>query len=725
MLRVIFRSNDVLLFDDKKLKRSDIELQIHDLMLRRDALSGYRVYVIGPLLDRIFTLLTNNPNRPRQPRYLSEYYYFIRLSSNGAPLQLFNVTEARHQSLLRFRDRDCLLLLKRWQRLRVYVGESMLNNDNTILLPIDMAWSCRTVATRVLSYLFKSPEFSDCYALCLLNDSFAGIHGCPTNDWIGLGQYVLNSDIIRKTNFDNVKPDLRKVRWCWLDEQYKRLYDIETTSWCACWLRKRFFDLRVDCCLLDTSTQRYDLYNDVSELLQTLLYISCKIERNDHLLKTLTNGVFDSVQELIKRTRAVLHDVVFRFDHQSQQQLFNIYLTEKFVNHARKLSDCKILGLKIFSPVRILTESFLPISVIPHKLLFLCMSLPSIQNGRYRLKEPATNSFSLKILKNKSIQAIDSTLSVRFSEEVVWHLKRSSSASLFGKFRNKKDSSDLSSIQFSAYSIETNATDIITNLFAVTTFNLIDANDTTLTLHGAGVRSLLIYLTMLTNRKKSVTARTMETTAATTTSTTATTSQVKQLDDLISLLEPLSNEKTIVVDSLVKQQKPLERRTRLVSSSTTDNATTNTAIAAAPAIVDSTKKNKRVIASSSISHTKTGEGGTVIKMTRHCVSCPLHEINVHYCKLTKINNFFSGFTDNSDFTMSYFNEFIAVSTLLLVSTNTVNYCDNNCLRHEDATRVDRALHLAQLFYLQLPHLLRRFVTDKQQIQAMLSLVKSN
>lgn len=393
----------------------------------------------------------------------------LRCLSIGTPLVELDVTQGERR--VEFRQTDCVRLVRRYVIAPIYITAKLF-----VEVRLDIRWNNERATDHVMRQLFDGNGFlfSTDYSICLTthvsalwwseqqrnNDAAAaaaasGGNGCI--DWIGNGVQIPSSfwsssnATLRKraaaatranggggkgsgsgsTTGQQQKSSLfgrlggsgsssssscatvAANKWCWFDDLYTAVYEIDSKLWKSMYLRKRYFNLTNETYLLSLNVARksawdsFDLYNDVYECRQTLQQIAADYCGRNRDERHLDNCVRRLVQNVSSESTSVYRPIITQrpkrptdkvdvptrmFDKQLRvsQLLKNVQkyldgvnlslrnggrlhisLPPSFRTFAKHLFDIRLSRFRLMSPVRIGPDSFLPIALCNLKVLFM------------------------------------------------------------------------------------------------------------------------------------------------------------------------------------------------------------------------------------------------------------------------------------------------------------------------------------------------------------------
>lgn len=217
---------------------------------------------------------------------LMHEYLVVRCLSIGTPVQVLDLLA----DTVSWRPRERLLVMRKMCSIQV----TILPGYHPIEIACDARQSSRAVVRQVLRTTFgeQGETFFDPanYELCLTAASTTtSKDNDPTAlDWAGLGPQAPPTT----PNASN--------SWCWFDDQYNFLYEVDVSVWRTVWLRKRFF-FGPNAAYLSSTTPvqsdaaTFDMYQDLAECRQTILRLvrdySTDERSLDHAVRRLTANI--------------------------------------------------------------------------------------------------------------------------------------------------------------------------------------------------------------------------------------------------------------------------------------------------------------------------------------------------------------------------------------------------------------------------------------------------
>lgn len=221
---------------------------------------------------------------PQSVFALMSEYLVVRCLSIGTPVQVLDLLA----DTVSWRPRERLLVMRKMCSILV----TLLPGQRPTVIKCDARQSGRAVVRQTLRAVFgeQGETFFDAtnYELCLATVTTAASTEPTALDWAGLGAQV-----------PPFAP-LATNSWCWLDDQYNFLYEIDVSVWRTVWLRKRFFfsPNAVYLSAVNNHTNdplAFDLYQDLAECRQTILRIvrdySTDERSLDHAIRRLVASI--------------------------------------------------------------------------------------------------------------------------------------------------------------------------------------------------------------------------------------------------------------------------------------------------------------------------------------------------------------------------------------------------------------------------------------------------
>lgn len=310
---------------------------------------------------------------PQDANQLRHEYYFIKCLSVGLPIQLLDLNDDKTApTCLTFKHEEYLLLTKRQTTVRVNMLPGVSAYEGTF----DMSAGSSSVTEQLLLENFTDNFNGQNYALCLVSENTNRFEPTTVTDlepsqtsqlfvaknaclnWAGMGvqmpttvaafgsvvqKNVASSSRQSKANSQptnslqvwsqEIEGKTGNICWCWMDELYDSLYQIDVSAWQCVWLRKRYFSIL------------NELYVNWKSVGSDKSIAGSSNRENSTKYRLLSNArqrfeTFDVYQDAIESRQTLLKMVrYFGIDEKSWENTVR-KLSENIASETNRLSVC-------------------------------------------------------------------------------------------------------------------------------------------------------------------------------------------------------------------------------------------------------------------------------------------------------------------------------------------------------------------------------------------------